>query len=65
MVAAPDRDTTYNRSIEQLGVEAERIPVFERGEVLHDVSRYLLSLGPEGDRRQVLDGLRSSGRREG
>lgn len=58
-------DTTYNRSVEQLGVEAERLPVFERGEVLYDISRYLLSLGPEGDRRQVLDGMRRLGRREG
>lgn len=35
----------YNRAVEQLAFDAERIPRWERGEVLYDVSRILLGLG--------------------
>jgi len=35
----------YNRMVERLAFDAERIPRWERGEVLYDVSRILLGLG--------------------
>jgi len=37
-------DAAYNRAVEQLSFDAERIPTWERGDVLYDVSRILLGL---------------------
>jgi uncharacterized protein YprB with RNaseH-like and TPR domain len=37
-------DATYNRAAEYLACEVPRRPIFDRGEVLYDVSRLLLSL---------------------
>ncbi len=38
-------DATYNLAVEQLAFDGERISVWERGEVLYDVSRLVLGLG--------------------
>lgn len=51
-------DRAYNQGVEQAGLGAPPMPVFERGEVLHDVTRYLLALGPGGAERDVLDRAR-------
>lgn len=48
----------YNRGIEKLGLPEDRMPVFDRGDVLYDVTRYLLTLGPEGDLEMALDRAR-------
>ncbi|MFY2561934.1 ribonuclease H-like domain-containing protein [Corallococcus terminator] len=39
-------DVAYNRGADDLNQDVPRLPVFERGEVLYDVSRILLELGP-------------------
>ncbi|HVE86560.1 MAG TPA: ribonuclease H-like domain-containing protein [Myxococcales bacterium] len=39
-------DRGYNRAVERLAFDGERIPQFERGDVLYDLSRLLLSLEP-------------------
>jgi uncharacterized protein len=39
-------DAAYNRAVEQLAFDAERISVWERGDILYDVSRLLLGLEP-------------------
>jgi uncharacterized protein YprB with RNaseH-like and TPR domain len=39
-------DTAYNRAVEELAFDGEAIPVWERGEILYDVSRLILALGP-------------------
>jgi uncharacterized protein YprB with RNaseH-like and TPR domain len=39
-------DVAYNLAVEQLAFDEERIPVWERGELLYDVSRLVLALGP-------------------
>lgn len=39
-------DVAYNRAVELLAVELSPRPVFERGDILYDVSRLLLELGP-------------------
>lgn len=36
----------YNRAVEQLAFDGERIPLWERGDLLYDVSRILLGLAP-------------------
>ncbi len=41
-------DTAYNLAVEQLAFDGERISVWERGDLLYDVSRLLLGLGPTG-----------------
>jgi uncharacterized protein len=42
-------DAAYNRAVEQLAFDGERIPVWERGDLLYDVSRLVLALGPAFD----------------
>jgi uncharacterized protein YprB with RNaseH-like and TPR domain len=42
-------DVAYNRAVEQLAFDGERITLWERGDVLYDVSRLLLALGTESD----------------
>ena len=47
-------DRGYNRAVERLSFDAERVPEFERGDVLYDLSRLLLALEPteeDGGRR--------------
>ncbi|MBI5547244.1 MAG: ribonuclease H-like domain-containing protein [Deltaproteobacteria bacterium] len=48
----------YNRGIEMLQVDAPSMPVFERGDMLYDVTRHLLTLGPEGNEEMALDRAR-------
>jgi hypothetical protein len=45
----------YNHGIERLGLDEPPMAVFERGDVLYDVTRYLLSLGPEGNDEMALE----------
>ncbi|HZN91625.1 MAG TPA: ribonuclease H-like domain-containing protein [Myxococcales bacterium] len=42
-------DRGYNRAVERLAFDGERIPEFERGDVLYDLSRLLLALEPTGE----------------
>ena len=42
-------DSAYNLAVEQLAFDGERIPVWERGDLLYDVSRIVLGLGPSLD----------------
>jgi len=42
-------DRGYNRAVERLSFEGERVPEFERGDVLYDLSRLLLSLEPTAE----------------
>jgi hypothetical protein len=37
-------DSAYNLAVEQLAFDSERIAVWERGELLYDVSRLILAL---------------------
>lgn len=54
-------ELTYNRATAQLAFKDEEIPVFERGELLYDVSKLLLALGPEAERPgRVLDRARAA-----
>lgn len=47
-------DVAYNLAVEQLAFDGERIPVWERGDLLYDVSRLVLALGQTlGDSPQV------------
>jgi uncharacterized protein YprB with RNaseH-like and TPR domain len=55
-------DTVYNRAIERLGVEAPLIEVFDRGDVLYDISRYLLTLSAQPDSHEVLARVRDGTR---
>ncbi len=48
----------HNRALEALGVDGAPMPVFDRGDVLYDVTRTLLALGPEGRERDVFPGRR-------
>jgi len=42
-------DLAYNLAVEQLAFDGERIPVWERGDLLYDVSRLVLALGPAAE----------------
>jgi uncharacterized protein len=42
-------DSAYNLAVEQLAFDGERIPVWERGDLLYDVSRIVLGLGASRD----------------
>ena len=42
-------DLAYNLAVEQLAFDDERIAVWERGDLLYDVSRIVLGLGPLPD----------------
>ncbi|QSQ28114.1 ribonuclease H-like domain-containing protein [Pyxidicoccus parkwayensis] len=39
-------DFTYNRGADELNLDVPRVPVFDRGDVLYDVSKIILDLGP-------------------
>lgn len=53
-------DRLYNGVARDLGCEVPEIPVFDRGEILYDVSRLLLAIGPTRHDRQVLERARAS-----
>ncbi len=55
-------DVVYNRAAEQLSCEVPLRPVFERGEVLYDVSKLLLALGPSPRDHRLLQRLREQDR---
>ncbi|MFY0576944.1 ribonuclease H-like domain-containing protein [Cystobacter fuscus] len=56
-------DTAYNRALDDLNMDAvARLPVFERGEVLYDVSRLILELGPTQRDLKVLERVRAQDR---
>jgi len=56
-------DTVYNKASELLVLDEEpRRPVFERGDVLYDVSRLVLELGPTKRDLSVLERLRAQDR---
>ncbi|WP_163996501.1 ribonuclease H-like domain-containing protein [Pyxidicoccus caerfyrddinensis] len=39
-------DFSYNRGADELNQDVPRVPVFDRGDVLYDVSKIILDLGP-------------------
>ena len=56
-------DKAYNRALDDLNMDSEpRVPVFERGEILYDVSRLILELGPTERDLRVLDRVRAQDR---
>ncbi|WP_434391287.1 ribonuclease H-like domain-containing protein [Melittangium boletus] len=56
-------DAAYNRALDDLNLEdVARLPVFERGEVLYDVSRLILELGPTQRDLKVLERVRAQDR---
>jgi hypothetical protein len=55
-------DLAYNRGADELNQDVPRLPVFDRGDVLYDVSRIILSLGPTERDMQTLARVRSQDR---
>jgi hypothetical protein len=56
-------DKTYNQALDGLNMDSEpRVPVFERGEILYDVSRLILELGPTERDLRVLERVRAQDR---
>ena len=56
-------DKAYNRALDDLNLDVEpRVPVFERGEVLYDVSRLIMELGPTERDLRVLERVRAQDR---
>ncbi|MGZ3460553.1 MAG: ribonuclease H-like domain-containing protein [Archangium sp.] len=56
-------DKAYNRGLDELNMDSEpRVPVFERGEVLYDVSRLILELGSTERDLKVLERVRAQDR---
>lgn len=55
-------DVAYNRAVEFLAVDEPARCVFERGDVLYDVSRLLLELGPTERDLHLLERLRGRDR---
>jgi hypothetical protein len=55
-------DTAYNKALDDLNMDVPRVPVFERGEVLYDVSRLILELGPTERDLRVLERVRAQDR---
>jgi hypothetical protein len=56
-------DTAYNKALDDLNMtDVPRLPVFERGEVLYDVSRLILELGPTQRDLKVLERVRAQDR---
>jgi uncharacterized protein len=47
-------DAAYNLAVEQLAFDVERIPVWQRGDLLYDVSRLVLALGPMASGRAAV-----------
>jgi hypothetical protein len=55
-------DVAYNKGADDLNQDVPRLPVFDRGDVLYDVSRIILSLGPTERDMQTLARVRSQDR---
>jgi uncharacterized protein YprB with RNaseH-like and TPR domain len=55
-------DTAYNKALDDLNMDLPRVPVFERGEILYDVSRLILELGPTERDLRVLERVRAQDR---
>ncbi len=55
-------DAAYNRVCDELNCDVPRRAVFERGEILYDVSKLLLELGPTERDLKVLERLRPQDR---
>ncbi|WP_224363142.1 ribonuclease H-like domain-containing protein [Hyalangium versicolor] len=55
-------DVTYNKGADELNQDVPRLPVFDRGEVLYDVSKIILELGPTERDMQTLARVRSQDR---
>lgn len=52
-------DLAYNRAIDDLNLDEPKLPVFERGEVLYDVSKVVMALGPTERDLNVLERIRA------
>jgi hypothetical protein len=52
-------DLACNRIPRELGHEEPERPVFDRGEILYDVSRLLLEIGPSGNDAAILERVRA------
>jgi uncharacterized protein YprB with RNaseH-like and TPR domain len=55
-------DLAYNRAVDALNMDVPRLPVFDRGDVLYDVSRLILELGPSERDLRVLERVRAQDR---
>lgn len=55
-------ETAYNRGADELACDVPRLPVFDRGDILYDVSRRLLDLGPTQRDLRVLERVRAQDR---
>jgi len=55
-------DVAYNRGADDLNCDVPRLPVFDRGDVLYDVSKLILQLGPTQRDLNVLDRIRRQSR---
>jgi uncharacterized protein len=55
-------DLAYNLAVDHLNQDVPKVTVFERGDILYDVSRLLLDLGPTGDDLHVLERARAQDR---
>lgn len=55
-------DVAYNRGADDLNQDVPRLQVFERGEVLYDVSKIILALGPTERDMETLARVRSQDR---
>lgn len=51
-------DVAYNRCTDELACDVARVPVFDRGDILYDVSKALLELGPTAQDLEVLERVR-------
>jgi uncharacterized protein YprB with RNaseH-like and TPR domain len=52
-------DFSYNRGADELNQDVPRVPVFDRGDVLYDVSKIILDLGPTARDLQTLARVRA------
>ncbi len=55
-------DVAYNRGADDLNQDVPRLPVFDRGDVLYDVSKLILELGPTQRDMETLARVRSQDR---
>lgn len=55
-------ERAFNQAVESSGWPDARLPVFDRGDVLYDVSRYLLDIGPTPDDEKLLERIRGRDR---
>jgi uncharacterized protein YprB with RNaseH-like and TPR domain len=55
-------EKVYNRAVDRLGCEVPRVSVFDRGDVLYDLSKLLLGLGPSEHEPGLRARLRSERR---